>query len=65
MTINQLIEESVQCPYCWQSFTILIDASVESQEYVEDCEICCRAIDFCVEVDDQDRPIVQVKQPDE
>ena len=30
MTTNQLIEETVQCPYCWQSFTLLIDASVES-----------------------------------
>ncbi len=50
MTTNQLIEKKVQCPYCWESFTLLIDASVESQEYVEDCEICCHPIDFIVQL---------------
>lgn len=39
-------EESVQCPFCWESFTILIDHSVEHQEYVEDCYVCCRPILF-------------------
>ena len=50
--INQVIETRVQCPYCWESFILLVDGSVESQEYVEDCEICCRPIDFVVEVDE-------------
>ena len=51
--INQLIEVAVQCPYCWEEITLLIDASIEMQEYVEDCEVCCRPIDFVVEVDEQ------------
>ncbi|MBE2217787.1 MAG: CPXCG motif-containing cysteine-rich protein [Ignavibacteria bacterium] len=32
------------CPYCWQEISVLIDLSVESQSYVEDCEICCNPI---------------------
>ena len=40
--INQILEVRVQCPYCWERFTLLIDTSIDSQEYVEDCEICCR-----------------------
>ena len=63
--INQLIETSVQCPYCWESFTILIDGSVELQEYVEDCEICCRPIDFVVGVDDLDEVTVTARLQDE
>jgi hypothetical protein len=59
--INQLIETTVQCPYCWESFTLLIDGSVESQEYVEDCEVCCRPIDFVVEIDELDRVSVQAR----
>jgi len=59
--INQLIETTVQCPYCWEEFSLLVDASVDSQEYVEDCEVCCRPIDFVIEVDDQDRVVVQAR----
>ena len=65
MASNQLFEETVQCPYCWERFTLLIDASVEAQEYVEDCEVCCRPIDFLVLVDDEDRVQVQIRQPGE
>ena len=50
--IGHLLEVGVQCPYCWERFVLLVDASVEFQEYVEDCEICCRPIDFSVELDD-------------
>ena len=63
--INQLIETTVQCPYCWESFSLLIDGSVDCQEYVEDCEVCCRPIDFVVEVDELDRVSVQARLQDE
>jgi hypothetical protein len=63
--INQLIEVAVQCPYCWEDITLLIDASVEMQEYVEDCEICCRPIDFIVEVDEQGLVRVDARLQDE
>lgn len=63
--LNQLIEVSVQCPYCWEDFTLLIDASIESQEYVEDCEVCCRPIDFSIAVDEQDQVAVQARLQDE
>lgn len=39
-----ILHESVICPYCWQSIDVAIDASVETQEYVEDCAVCCRPI---------------------
>jgi hypothetical protein len=59
--INQLVEVAVQCPYCWEEITLLIDASIEMQDYVEDCEVCCRPIDFIVEVDDQGRAKVDAR----
>ena len=59
--INQLIEVAVQCPYCWESFTLLIDGSVQNQEYIEDCEVCCRPIDFVVQMDDGDQPLVEAR----
>lgn len=63
--LNQLLEARVQCPYCWEDFILLIDASIDSQEYVEDCEICCRPIDFIVEVDELDQVSVQALLQDE
>ena len=48
--LNQLVEVAVQCPYCWEEITLLIDASIEMQDYVEDCEVCCRPILLSISV---------------
>lgn len=62
--INRLLEVGVQCPYCGERFSLLVDGSVDSQEYVEDCEICCRPIDFCIFIDDQERPRIEARRQD-
>ena len=41
----------VQCPYCGESFETQVDTSSGSARYVEDCQICCRPIEFSLEVD--------------
>ncbi|HUP57882.1 MAG TPA: CPXCG motif-containing cysteine-rich protein [Bdellovibrionota bacterium] len=44
------METAVQCPYCFEDFTIVVDCSVEGvQSYIEDCYVCCRPIQFRVE----------------
>lgn len=44
-----LVQESiVSCPYCGESISILVDGSVEEQQYIEDCEVCCRPMDIKV-----------------
>ena len=36
-------EADVACPYCGETVSIALDAGGgSSQEYVEDCEVCCR-----------------------
>lgn len=42
--ITGLDEQSISCPYCGEWITILIDTSVASQAYVEDCQVCCSPI---------------------
>jgi len=42
--MNGLEATTIQCPYCWELIEITVDCSVSSQEYVEDCEVCCRPI---------------------
>lgn len=35
---------TIYCPYCAESIEIIIDRSVENQQYIEDCQVCCRPI---------------------
>lgn len=46
--MNTLIEKPVQCPYCGETITVLLDTSVPQQNYIEDCQVCCRPINFNV-----------------
>ncbi|MCH1521871.1 MAG: CPXCG motif-containing cysteine-rich protein, partial [Arenicellales bacterium] len=43
-----LEEHLVECPYCGEAFTALVEPSEHEAEYIEDCEVCCQPIVFCV-----------------
>ena len=38
------MEHFFTCPYCWQAISMVLDPSLRSQEYIEDCEVCCKPI---------------------
>ena len=38
------IENFFQCPYCCENISMMLDPSAQTQQYVEDCEVCCRPI---------------------
>ena len=42
----------VQCPYCGEAIELLVEDSAELQEYVEDCQVCCRPIAVRVALED-------------
>ncbi len=42
---------AVTCPYCGEAFDIVIDCSIDQQQYIEDCFVCCRPINFSISVD--------------
>lgn len=42
----------IQCPYCGECITLLVDDSIGPQRYVEDCQVCCRPIEIAVAIDD-------------
>lgn len=48
------------CPYCGEPIRLVVDASVDQQEYTEDCEVCCRPmiVSVCVYGDE---PVVDVR----
>ena len=49
--MNSLESIYEQCPYCGESIELLIDASGGDEEYIEDCEVCCRPWNVSVELD--------------
>lgn len=54
------IEKDIECPYCGEPLSILIDPSEPEQDYVEDCQVCCRPIRMQVEVISDDDAVVYV-----
>ena len=41
MGMDLLVTSEVQCPHCWEKFTIEVDTSQGDSETVEDCSVCC------------------------
>ena len=63
--MNALFEKEISCPYCGEVFSTLIDCSVAEQEYIEDCQVCCRPITFKVESAEGAVPFVVVSDENE
>lgn len=49
--MEPLTEQIVSCPYCGESIEVLIDQQDAGDQYIEDCQVCCRPIIFDVTVD--------------
>jgi len=57
--LNELVAQTIACPYCGETIEVLIDCSVPEQHYIEDCQVCCRPINFRVTVSESEGPTVQ------
>lgn len=44
-----MTEHFFQCPYCWEEISMLLDASITEETYIEDCEVCCNPIELKVQ----------------
>lgn len=47
----EITEHTISCPHCGEAISVLVDNSVTEQNYVEDCQVCCRPIVLTVSVD--------------
>jgi hypothetical protein len=48
-----MFEHFFQCPYCWETISMLLDSSIPNTSYIEDCEVCCRPIQLTASFNDQ------------
>ena len=46
---NMEVTGTIQCPYCGQSFELVVDTSITKQRFTTDCEICCRPLEVFAE----------------
>ena len=58
-------ETTVSCPYCGEVISIIIDCTGIGQEYIEDCQVCCRPITFQIRHNDNHTLDVIVKHENE
>lgn len=58
--MSELIETTIDCPYCGEQINVSVEILDESQEYIEDCQVCCRPITFVVASTDDEYPSISV-----
>jgi C4-type Zn-finger protein len=63
--MHELLETTVSCPYCGERLDVLLDPSVPHQDYIEDCQVCCRPVIFDVTVADGGEVSVFVRSENE
>jgi len=60
-----LTEQSISCPSCGETISILIDDSLPEQQYIEDCQVCCRPIVFDITEGNDGDMVVSVRAENE
>jgi hypothetical protein len=63
--VAELSEQTIGCPYCGESISILVDDTLPEQRYVEDCQVCCRPIELDVAVAPDGYVTVDARSGDE
>jgi hypothetical protein len=63
--MNGQQEVSIVCPYCGEPISVLVDPSIESQRYVEDCEVCCQPMLMDCMVDGDGQVSVEARRGDD
>ena len=60
-----MIEKEFTCPYCWENQSRLFDPSIQNQNFIEDCEVCCNPIDFQISIENNEVIFFQPEKIDQ
>ena len=58
--MNELAERRVSCPYCGEYLQVVVEPEEVEQQYIEDCQVCCRPITFAISSDMDGEIVVAV-----
>jgi hypothetical protein len=64
-TVNELQELPIECPYCGEIVSLLVDASVPAQSYIEDCPVCCQPMAVRAVVGEDGRCRAEARREDD
>lgn len=56
---------SIHCPYCGDPVDVTVDCSIDHQQYIEDCFVCCRPMQLSVSVDEEGNAAVSARHENE
>jgi transcription elongation factor Elf1 len=54
LTLGVAVEHRFMCPYCGEEISMILDFSVPTQVYIEDCEVCCSPIEISYSAEDDE-----------
>lgn len=54
-----------QCPYCWQTISMVVEKYYPQQKYIEDCEVCCNPIEVSYTSKPEDEIFIEAKRLDD
>ena len=60
-----MLEKEFTCPYCWENQSRLFDPSIQNQNFIEDCEVCCNPIDFQISIENNEVIFFQPEKIDQ
>jgi len=61
--MHYILEASVDCPWCGETFPTSIDTSQGDHEHIEDCAVCCSPISIQVECEPGEIFSLQAERP--
>jgi transcription elongation factor Elf1 len=54
-------EHYFTCPHCGEQISFLVDLTVDKQNYIEDCEICCNPIKVDLKIEENNIALFEAK----
>ncbi len=63
--MSNIAEVQIQCPYCGEETAVQVEFTDTPSDYVEDCTVCCRPIQFHVARDEDGQPSVTATREQE
>jgi cysteine-rich CPXCG protein len=55
----------IHCPYCGEPIELCVDASAGDQDYIEDCQVCCRPISIALHHGEGGAPRIRARSENE
>ncbi|MFK7830347.1 MAG: CPXCG motif-containing cysteine-rich protein [Congregibacter sp.] len=60
-----LTESRVNCPYCGEPLTLLVDEGDSGVDYTEDCQVCCQPMLVSIFASEGTELFASVRREDE